>query len=126
MRVLVCGSRTLTDARPIQVLLEGCLHEAWALNERLIVIEGGCPSGADFYAADWADACDLAHVQFRADWDKHGRAAGPIRNQRMLTEGQPDVVWAFVDKPLAESRGTANMVGLARAQGVPTYVVETS
>jgi hypothetical protein len=42
----------------------------------------------------------------------------------MLDEGKPDVVWAFVDKPLAESRGTADMVRRAKKAGVPVFVTE--
>jgi hypothetical protein len=45
----------------------------------------------------------------KADWHRHGRAAGPIRNQKMLDWG-PDLVVAF-----AGGTGTAGMVRLARA-----------
>jgi hypothetical protein len=32
---------------------------------------------------------------YEADWESHGRAAGPIRNAKMLIEGKPDYVIAF-------------------------------
>lgn len=44
----------------------------------------------------------------------NGKAAGPIRNQRMLDEGKPDLVVAFPG-----GRGTADMVRRAKAAGVP-------
>lgn len=44
-----------------------------------------------------------------ADWKKHGKAAGPIRNGIMLRDGKPDMVVAFPG-----GRGTANMVDQAR------------
>lgn len=50
---------------------------------------------------------------FKADWDKHGKAAGPIRNQQMLDEGKPDLVLAF-----AGGKGTDDMCRRARAAGV--------
>jgi hypothetical protein len=50
---------------------------------------------------------------YRADWAKHGRSAGPIRNQRMLSDGKPDKVMAFPG-----GRGTRGMIALARAAGV--------
>ncbi len=42
----------------------------------------------------------------------------------MLDEGKPDVVVAFVDKPLAESKGTKMMVDLAVQAGVHAYVIQ--
>lgn len=47
-----------------------------------------------------------------------GKAAGPIRNQRMLDDGKPDRVLAFPG-----GRGTANMVKLAKAAGVPVHEI---
>lgn len=49
---------------------------------------------------------------FPADWDKYGRAAGPIRNKQMLEyilEENP-IVAAFWD---GKSRGTKNMIDQA-------------
>src|SRR6266536_1924225 len=63
---------------------------------------------------------------YPAQWDQHGKAAGPRRNQLMLEGGKPDVVWCFISRPLDESRGTADMVRRARAAGVPTYVVSAT
>jgi hypothetical protein len=40
----------------------------------------------------------------------------------MLTEGQPEVAFAFVNKPLPESRGTADMVKRLHDAGIPIYV----
>ena len=51
---------------------------------------------------------------FDADWQKYGRAAGPIRNKQMLDEGSPDLVIAF-----AGGRGTENMVKQSEAKKVP-------
>ena len=59
---------------------------------------------------------------FPADWIRHGRAAGPIRNEQMLREGCPDLVVAFHDDP-GLGRGTADMVRRALAAGVPVRFV---
>ncbi len=50
---------------------------------------------------------------YEADWHEHGRAAGPIRNARMIAEGRPDLVIAFPG-----GRGTADMVSRARKAGI--------
>lgn len=124
MRVLVCGSRTFNDSAAVASTLWG-LTALLGDDPDMVVIEGKCPyGGADRHAEDWARNFATEHLSFPADWNTHGRAAGPIRNQRMLDEGKPDMVWAFVDKPLAESRGTSDMVRRAMTAGLPTYVVE--
>jgi hypothetical protein len=55
---------------------------------------------------------------FPADWEKYGKAAGPIRNQQILVEGKPDLVVAFQG-----GRGTANMVSRAQQAGVPVVEI---
>lgn len=62
----------------------------------------------------------VKHLPFEADWHTHGRAAGPIRNRRMIEEGKPDLVVAFPG-----GRGTANMVNQARAAGIEVREVES-
>lgn len=58
--------------------------------------------------------------RYPADWNKHGKAAGQIRNKQMLEEGKPDLVIAFLAK---DSRGTANMVEQARRANVEVKVI---
>lgn len=141
MRVLVCGSRTFTDENLVSTILTGLYTEYQvghmvAYLGTFTLIEGGA-KGADACAAWWAMSSPMhSHkleptnhdlgfewLQFKADWDTHGKAAGPIRNQKMLEEGKPDVCYAFIDKALAESRGTFDMVDRCRKAGVPVVVV---
>lgn len=51
---------------------------------------------------------DLQLNTFPADWNKHGRAAGPIRNEEMAQYA--DALIAFWD---GKSRGTKSMISLA-------------
>lgn len=118
MKVLVCGSRDWSDQTALWSVLSGFIEPGVC-----VLIEGEAP-GADSMARDWALNEEQPIEQYPADWEKHGKAAGPIRNQQMLDEGKPELVLAFVNKPLAESRGTADMVRRAKAAGIPTYVVE--
>jgi hypothetical protein len=114
----VCGSRDWVDQYPVYCVLNGYCSDGFGVT----VINGGA-RGADAIAGHWASLNGEPGETYPADWRQHGKAAGPIRNQQMLTEGKPEVVWAFVTKPLEESRGTADMVRRARAAGIPTYVV---
>lgn len=87
------------------------------------VIQGGA-AGADRIALEWAKRHFLPCETFEAEWGKYGRRAGFLRNSRMLKEGKPTNVVAFVDKPLQESKGTAMMVRIAQEAGVPVTVYE--
>lgn len=107
MRVLVCGGRDFTNAAFVYRSLDR-LHDETPITE---MIQGGA-KGADYLANEWAKTKPIKRYVCKADWEKHGRAAGPMRNARML-EWKPDVVVAFPG-----GRGTANMVSQARAAGV--------
>ena len=107
MRVLVCGGRDYHDMNYVDEVLSEI--------QPTVIIEGGA-RGADFLAANWArsNLSADALVTFTADWDAHGKAAGPIRNQKMLVEGKPDLVVAFPG-----GKGTADMISRAIRAGVP-------
>jgi SLOG family YspA-like protein len=113
MRVLVCGGRYYSDREALEKYLDA-LHSESPIS---LVIDGGA-SGADTLANQWAVERHIRAASFPADWRKHGKAAGPIRNQQMLDEGKPDVVVAFPG-----GRGTADMVARAKRAGVPVREV---
>lgn len=113
MRVLVTGGRDYNDLASVV----GALN---ALNEQhgqLTIIQGGA-TGADQLARYWADRNFCQRITEPADWKAHGKAAGPIRNQRMLDEHKPDLVLAFDG-----GRGTADMIRRAEAAGIPVQRV---
>ena len=69
-------------------------------------------------AEEWAEEMSLERIVVEADWDTHGKAAGPIRNEKMLRDYTPQGVVAFPG-----GRGTAHMVSIAKKAGVPVIVV---
>ncbi len=73
----------------------------------------GAGTGADTDIIDWCVVSGVPWEEFPADWKKYGKKAGPIRNQQMLDEGQPEVVIAFPG-----GRGTADMVRRAKKKGI--------
>lgn len=115
---LICGGRDFDEqggSWPILVTTLDALT-----NDRgapALVIHGNAP-GADTLGGEWAYARGIKQNLFSADWIRHGRAAGPIRNQRMIDDGKPDLVIAFPG-----GRGTADMVRRARAAGVEVVEV---
>lgn len=122
MRVLVCGSRTFDKLWVVCNHLDGCVT-GMGDDPDLVVIHGGA-RGADSLAGEWARMWKLECEVYPAKWELYGNSAGPIRNREMLDMGKPDLVLAFVDRPLAVSRGTAHMVNLAREYGIETWVTE--
>jgi hypothetical protein len=110
-RVLVCGGRDFDDHDLMFRVLNGILSDRWG--EGLTIIHGGA-RGADRLAGSWAEYKGVDVEVYLADWNKHGKQAGYIRNSQMLEEGQPDLVVAFEG-----GRGTAMMVELAHDEGVP-------
>ena len=106
MRVLVCGGRNFDDRK----LLDWAL-EPFKSSETVII--HGAAAGADHMASVWAKAHGIPVERYPADWKKHGKAAGPIRNQRMIDEGKPDLVIAFPG-----GRGTHDMCVRAEAAGI--------
>jgi len=112
-RVLVTGGRAYLDRDAVFARLATCREEARHTGLKFIVIHGACPTGADHWAALWCRREGIEERPFPAQWDLHGRSAGPRRNQQMLAEGQPDLVLAFPGR-----RGTADLVRRACAAGV--------
>jgi hypothetical protein len=108
MKVLITGGRSYSDRQR----LFGELDQIHAARSISLIIHGAA-SGADTLADDWARAAGVEVVSCAADWKRHGRAAGPIRNAAMLKDHSPNMVVAFPG-----GRGTANMIALARAAGV--------
>jgi hypothetical protein len=108
-RILVCGGRDYSD----QAMLFGVLD--MLAEERAIytIIQGGA-DGADRLARLWCHSRKVRYENYPADWRTHGKAAGPIRNQRMIDEGKPTMGLAFTG-----GRGTADMVRRLRRAGLP-------
>lgn len=108
MRVLVCGGRDFSDCKLVFDTLDQL-----AKSEVVDCIIEGDARGADRIAGAWAKRRRVDLRLFPADWTKYGKAAGPIRNQKMLDTGRPDLCIAFPG-----GSGTADMVRRARAAGV--------
>ena len=114
MKVLVCGGRDFDGREVIWRELQRVHDERGPITA---LIEGGA-RGVDQHAYAWAKWRGLEQRTYPADWNTHGKKAGPIRNRFMLAHGNPDLVVAFPG-----GRGTAHMIGLARDAGVKVIEV---
>ena len=98
-QAIVTGGRDYDDWDTIQEVLN--------FHQPDVVIQGGA-SGADKLAKYWAELNQKGFITVIADWQKHGRAAGPIRNRLMLENYPHAFVIAFPG-----GRGTADCVRTA-------------
>ena len=126
MRVLVCGGRDFTDYPFFRDKMEEIALARFPRMDadeygnflyKVTIISGGA-KGADSLAADWAAVNWSGYEEYRADWNKHGKAAGPIRNQKMLDEGKPDLVIAFQG-----GNGTNDMINRAKKADIEVIEV---
>ena len=113
MRLLVCGGRDFNHYG----MVCGALSAVHKKHGIMLLIHGGC-SGADQLSAEWAEGLDIPTRAYPAEWDKHGRKAGPLRNQEMIDHGKPDALVAFPG-----GRGTADMVARAKAANIPIWEI---
>lgn len=116
MTILICGSRDWIDYETILLKL---FSLTFLIPSSEITIIDGLAWGADNLGHKAARALGYKTRRFPAHWKRYGQGAGMMRNQQMLDEGNPDLVLAF---PLANSRGTADMVYQAKKAGVDVVI----
>lgn len=114
MKVIIAGSRSITD--PFFVA-EGM--RAW--KKRMpapTLIVSGTAGGVDLLGEQWAAAHELPVHAMPADWKRHGKAAGPIRNEQMAHYAEGLVcIWDGI------SRGSQSMIRFMRDLRKPTLVI---
>lgn len=126
-RILVTGSRDFSDAKVVWGALSEASDADHDLKRFVVIVHGACPTGADAYADSFAAFEGLDVERHPADWAKHGRAAGPVRNAEMVRAGAAACL-AFLmpcTNPQCRQRGphvshgSANCAHLAEAAGIP-------
>ena len=123
MKVIVAGSRELESlwlpsdgSTVVERAIGG--SDAVDLDEVSRVISGTA-RGPDTWGERFAQSRDDVELtRMPADWDKHGKKAGPIRNEQMAKEG--DVLVAFWD---GQSTGTLNMINVAMDEDIDVTLI---
>ena len=113
MNLIIADCRDFTDRDFIYERIDSFIKE---YGEPDLIIEGGA-SGVDRIAGEYARDHNISLKIFKADWNKYGRAAGPIRNEEMAKHGTH--LLAFWD---GKSRGTKNMIETARLYGLTVII----
>lgn len=115
MRIIIAGSRYFNDYAFLEeqvnnILITEGIHPTE-------IISGGAP-GVDTLGEQYAKKHGWSIKRFPADWNKYGRAAGPIRNRQMAEYG--DILIAFD----AGGNGTKSMIQEMRKVGKKVFVVK--
>jgi hypothetical protein len=113
MKVIIAGSRTVTDYSQ----LIAAVHQA--ASEGIVVsqVVSGMARGADSLGVQYAKVNAIPLLEFPANWAKHGKQAGYIRNADMAKVA--DALIALWD---GKSSGTQHMICLAKAKGLKVTV----
>ena len=121
MIIVVTGSRGFKD----RFLVYQALTALSLTGENHTLYHGGC-RGVDQWAEEQARDLGWFTACFEADWFNAGKAAGPIRNQKMIDHAQRKqearekvLVLAFWD---GKSRGTWDTIKKSIAAGLPVDV----
>jgi len=114
VKIAIIGSRTFNNYELVK-------REMEHYKESVSLIVSGGAKGADSLAERWASENGIMTKIFLPDWEKHGRAAGFLRNKDIVKEA--DVVLAFWD---GQSKGTQHSFKLAQEMNKQIKIIKYS
>lgn len=101
MKLIIVGSRTIVIEHE---LMECLMSYMLPSIKNVVEIVSGGAQGIDKIGEDIGFGLKKTVTVFGANWNIHGKAAGPIRNKQMA--GYADALLLIWD---GESKGSANM-----------------
>ncbi len=119
-RILVTGTRKTTAKQDdyVATVLYLAAQPSMTLGLPIVVVHGAA-KGVDSAAASWAkDAMSVTPEPHPADWDRHGKKAGAIRNGEMVAAGA-HICLAF---PGPDSIGTWDCLKQAVGAGIHSRI----
>lgn len=120
MKVIIAGSRSIHSYVILETAVEAALAEGFILDE----IVSGCAQGVDALGEEYAYKHKIPLKLFPADWDNLGKGAGHERNWRMAQYVGPAPEGALIAIWDTKSKGTKNMIQIAKERGCKVYVYE--
>lgn len=111
MKLIVAGGREFKDYQLLKKTLD-------SVKSDITEIVSGNASGADSLGEKYAKETGVDIIIMPANWTKHKRSAGYIRNQKMAKYA--DALVAFWDQ---KSSGTKHMIDLAKSNNLKVWVV---
>lgn len=112
-RVGIVGSRHFPSREVVRSFIK-------SMPQDIVIVSGGA-EGVDAWSVEIGNELGMETIVLQADWQRHGRKAGPMRNAEIV-KNVAEVV-AFWD---GRSRGTLNTIVQATNSGVPVRVIDQS
>ena len=110
MKTIIAGSRTITE---YSIVLKAIENSKFKITE----VVSGTALGVDKLGEEYAKENNIPIKQFPADWNRHGKKAGYLRNKEMAEYADAVVlVWD------GKSRGTKHMYDLSKKYNLQGYL----
>lgn len=119
-RIAVIGSRGYRGRAIIPNILQSTFGYFRQFGKP-VFISGGCKNSPDQWGQQWAVRNNIPCIIFPAEWQKHGKKAGLVRNKKIVDNA--DYLIAFWD---GKSHGTKYTIDLALQRGLPVITVNES
>lgn len=116
VRLLIAGPRDYTDYAFFQEKVD---FFTASFGEDVTLINGKCKTGVDQMAVMYAQERGWKIEFYEAEWDLHGKAAGPIRNTEMAKEATH-----FIGFSNGSSRGTEDMIRKAQQHKLISRIIK--
>lgn len=111
MKVIIAGSRTITDYNE---LIRALTHAGIQPSH---IVSGGA-RGVDQLGEKYASLHNIPVIQYLPDWDTYGKRAGYVRNMDMANSGAEMLICLWDGC----SKGTKNMIDIAKQRGLKVHV----
>jgi hypothetical protein len=85
MQLAIVGSRDFRDEKAFEERVKEFLS-GYNNNELPEAVVSGGATGADTLAKNWAKKNGVKLVEYKADFNRYGKAAGPIRNALIVKD----------------------------------------
>lgn len=109
--MIIAGSRGIESTADVALAVD---RSGFEVSE---IVSGGA-RGVDRAGERIGECCGIPVRVFPAEWKRHGKAAGVIRNREMARYA--DALVAVWD---GKSRGTKHMIDCMKAEGKPYHVI---
>lgn len=115
-KVIIAGGRDFNDFPTLCANMDKLLS-ARAKTSNITIVSGGA-RGADTLGEKYAQLRHYKVIRMKADWKKHGKSAGFVRNSDMLAI--VDGIVCCWDK---KSKGTGHMVTITKTANKPLRII---
>ncbi len=112
MKIVIAGSRTIDSIYELNIAI--ALSK---FNNKITEVVSGTATGADQLGETWAIQNNIPIKKMPADWNKHGKAAGHIRNAEMANYADGAIIlWD------GNSKGALNMIKNIKKLKKPFFI----